>query len=123
MAGKSNYSVEVEDTVIEEKRLDSKAKEDNESFSNRRMYMKADKIDIKSWDIQLEKHLNKVLSREAQKQKRKEEWEIDSSKLDLRYVIDHGTYGTVYRGVYEGQDVAGNLSICSFLPRIAMFGL
>ncbi|CAN6556136.1 unnamed protein product [Malus baccata var. baccata] len=35
-----------------------------------------------------------------------EEWEIDLAKLDIRNVIAHGTYGTVYRGAYDSQDVA-----------------
>ncbi|KAM1341205.1 hypothetical protein ACFX2F_005690 [Malus domestica] len=35
-----------------------------------------------------------------------EEWEIDLGKLDIRHVIVHGTNGTVYRGAYDGQDVA-----------------
>ncbi|TYI00553.1 hypothetical protein ES332_A11G142000v1 [Gossypium tomentosum] len=36
----------------------------------------------------------------------KEEWEIDLAKLDIRNVIAHGTYGTVYRGLYDTQDVS-----------------
>ncbi|XP_026384332.1 serine/threonine-protein kinase STY13-like isoform X3 [Papaver somniferum] len=35
-----------------------------------------------------------------------EEWEIDLSKLRIKNVIANGTYGTVYKGVYDGQDVA-----------------
>ncbi|KAM0995639.1 hypothetical protein ACFX13_005796 [Malus domestica] len=35
-----------------------------------------------------------------------EEWEIDLAKLDLRHVLAVGTNGTVYRGAYDGQDVA-----------------
>ncbi|KAI3995064.1 hypothetical protein MKX01_020836 [Papaver californicum] len=35
-----------------------------------------------------------------------EEWEIDLSKLSMKDVIAHGTYGVVYKGVYDGQDVA-----------------
>ncbi|PQQ16929.1 Serine/threonine-protein kinase STY8 [Prunus yedoensis var. nudiflora] len=42
----------------------------------------------------------------VKKHKKMEEWEIDLSKLDIRHVIAHGTYGTVYRGAYDGQDVA-----------------
>uniref|UniRef100_A0A0D9Y045 non-specific serine/threonine protein kinase n=1 Tax=Leersia perrieri TaxID=77586 RepID=A0A0D9Y045_9ORYZ len=36
----------------------------------------------------------------------REEWEIDPSKLVIRYAIAQGTLGTVHRGVYDGQDVA-----------------
>ncbi|KAM0998872.1 hypothetical protein ACFX2I_005697 [Malus domestica] len=46
-----------------------------------------------------------------------EEWEIDLAKLDIRHVIAHGTYGTVYRGAYDGQDVAG--FVC--MPKFSMF--
>ncbi|CAL5324562.1 unnamed protein product [Camellia sinensis] len=37
---------------------------------------------------------------------KREEWEIDLAKLDIKNAIAHGTYGTVYRGTYDGQDVA-----------------
>lgn len=74
-------------------------------------YFRADKIDFKSWDIQLEKHLSRVWSRERERSNPvKEEWEIELAKLDLKCVVAHGTYGTVFKGVYDGQDVAGNES-------------
>lgn len=79
------------------------------SFSRPEMFIRADKFDLKSLDIQLEHKLSKVwinsgcLSQKGSKQ----EWEIDPSKLNIRYVVAKGTYGTVYRGIYEGQDVAG----------------
>ncbi|PIA31675.1 hypothetical protein AQUCO_04900166v1 [Aquilegia coerulea] len=79
------------------------------SISNKDVFFRADKIDLKSLDIQLEKHLSRVWSRDKETTKPKEEWEIDLSKLDIRHVIAHGTYGTVYRGVYDGQDVAVKL--------------
>lgn len=41
--------------------------------------------------------------------RQKEVWEIDHSKLVLKNMIARGTYGTVYRGVYDGQDVAVKL--------------
>ncbi|XP_054817807.1 serine/threonine-protein kinase STY13-like [Prosopis cineraria] len=108
MAEKLNDTVEddaVEKPDSKEKKLSSKVKEKSASFNDRGICVRADKIDFKDWDCQLDKHLNKVLSREATR-KRKEDWEIDSSKLDIRRAIDHGAYGTVYRGVYDGQDVA-----------------
>ncbi|KAL6540775.1 Serine threonine-protein kinase [Orobanche minor] len=77
------------------------------SRSNKEMCIRADKIDLKNWDVQLEKHLSRAWSRERELvQTRKEELEIESGKLDLRYLIAHGTYGTVYRANYDGQDVA-----------------
>lgn len=84
-----------------------KAKDDLGSISEKNMYFRADKIDFKSWDVQLEKHLSRVWSREREAYIRKEEWEFDLCKLDIRYLIAHGAYGTVYRGAYDGQDVAG----------------
>ena len=79
------------------------------NISSKDMIFRADKIDLKSLDIQLEKHLSRVWSKDREVKTHKEEWEIELAKLDLRNVIAHGTYGTVYRGVYDGQDVAGNL--------------
>lgn len=81
------------------------------SFGSRDMFFRADKIDLKSLDIQLEKQLTKVLNKEKDggPQRVKEEWEIDPSKLEIRYVVAQGTYGTVYRGTYDGQDVAVKL--------------
>ncbi|KAJ0982499.1 hypothetical protein J5N97_010754 [Dioscorea zingiberensis] len=74
------------------------------------MFFRADKIDLKSLDIQLEKKLNKVWSDKSGSARRpKEEWEIDVAKLDVRYVLARGTYGTVYRGSYDGQEVAVKL--------------
>ncbi|GAB4841635.1 hypothetical protein Ancab_022349 [Ancistrocladus abbreviatus] len=79
---------------------------DLESVSAKNMYFRADKIDFKSWDIQLESHLSRVWLKEREVSTKKEEWEINLSKLDIKSVIAHGTYGTVYKGVYDGQDVA-----------------
>lgn len=86
-------------------RLGSKAK-DLGSVSSKDMFFRADMIDFKNWDIQLEKHLSRVWSKDREVNKKKEEWEIELDKLDIRNVIAHGTYGTVYKGVYDGQDVA-----------------
>lgn len=84
-------------------------------ISSKDMIFRADKIDLKSLDMQLEKHLSRVWSRNPENQRPvEEEWEIDLAKLDLRHVIAQGTYGTVYRATYDNQDVAGNLS--SFFP-------
>ncbi|XP_071721264.1 serine/threonine-protein kinase 52-like [Rutidosis leptorrhynchoides] len=81
----------------------------SKELGNKDNFLRADKIDFKSWDVQLDKHLSRVWSRDRDNKEtntKKEEWEIDLAKLDIRNVIAHGTYGTVYRGVYDGQDVA-----------------
>lgn len=84
------------------------------SLSSKDMIFRADKIDLKSLDVQLEKHLSRVWSRNIDSQsnqtpKEKEVWEIDPSMLDIRYLVAQGTYGTVYRGTYNSQDVAVKL--------------
>ncbi|KAI3819354.1 hypothetical protein L1987_13183 [Smallanthus sonchifolius] len=82
--------------------LGSKSKELG-GDGNSDQFLRADKIDFKSWDVQLGKYLAKIWSK---KREIEEEWEIDLSKLDIKNVVAHGTYGTVYKGVYDGQDVA-----------------
>lgn len=82
------------------------------SLSSKDMIFRADKIDLKSLDLQLEKHLSRVWSRNTESlvdnsHKPKEVWEIDPSKLEIRYFVAQGTYGTVFRGTYDNQDVAG----------------
>ncbi|XP_028751440.1 serine/threonine-protein kinase STY13-like isoform X1 [Neltuma alba] len=76
------------------------------SQSSKDMIFRADKIDLKSLDAQLEKHLSKVWSRKSDQERPKEEWEIDLAKLNIRYAFAHGAYGTVYRGTYDNQEVA-----------------
>lgn len=78
-----------------------------ESHNSKDMIFRADKIDLKSLDVQLEKHLSRVWSRSTDPQKPKEVWEIDLSKLEIKYLVARGTYGTIYRGTYDKQDVAG----------------
>ncbi|XWS48155.1 hypothetical protein CRYUN_Cryun13aG0048600 [Craigia yunnanensis] len=100
-------------------------------------FVRADQIDLKSLDEQLERHLNRVWTSDNSKKKRDDdgddddrklrlapnstnkpatfvkkerlEWEIDTSKLIIKTVIARGTFGTVHRGIYDGQDVAVKL--------------
>ncbi|KAF3340601.1 putative plastidic glucose transporter 2 isoform X2 [Carex littledalei] len=82
------------------------------SFDGNDAYIRADKIDLTTLDIQLEKHYTKGWTKDkaasggGAPQGPREDWEIDPLKLEIRYVIAHGTYGTVYRGTYDGRDVA-----------------
>ncbi|KAJ8627015.1 hypothetical protein MRB53_020322 [Persea americana] len=94
----------IEKSNVGEGGLDSKVKGVG-SVSSKDMFIRADRIDLKSLDYQLEKHLSRVWSKEETRRP-KEVWEIDLSKLDIKNVIANGTYGTVYRGIYDGQDVA-----------------
>lgn len=101
-------------------------------------FVRADQIDLKSLDEQLERHLNRVLTLEKNKimrdpetnsnsinlstsnsttstsamtlsipKRHRQDWEIDPAKLIIKSVIARGTFGTVHRGMYDGQDVAG----------------
>lgn len=91
------------------------------SISSSDMIFRADKIDLKSIDLKLEQHLSRVWSRNLEtqnSQKPREVWEIDPSKLEIRYLVAQGTYGIVYRGTYDGQDVAGTLVQSSCLKAI-----
>lgn len=77
------------------------------SLSNKDMLVRADLIDFKKWDVQFEKQLTRNRSWSSEREAHvKQDWEIDLAKLDIRDVIAHGTYGTVYKGVYDGLDVA-----------------
>ncbi|XP_055831379.1 serine/threonine-protein kinase STY13-like [Solanum dulcamara] len=114
-------------------------------------FVRADQIDLKSLDEQLERHLIRARTMEKDKNKKKPqddssinyntftatvanhpttltsnpipslslfsssvprqryEWEIDPSKLIIKTVLARGTFGTVHRGIYDGQDVAVKL--------------
>lgn len=126
-------------------------------------FVRADQIDLKSIDEQLERHLSKVLTIEKKKRseggeedaaahdhvhttsataspkfshassaarvnfkKKKQDWEIDPSKLIIKTVIARGTFGTVHRGVYDTQDVAGQFYLLFwrvfFIKKIEFLG-
>ncbi|XP_062209026.1 serine/threonine-protein kinase STY13-like [Phragmites australis] len=74
------------------------------------MYVRADKIDLKNLDVQLDRTRSKVWlenQRSASPRPRPLlEWEVDLAKLDIQNQIAHGTFGVVYRGTYDGHDVA-----------------
>ncbi|KAF6157365.1 hypothetical protein GIB67_004303 [Kingdonia uniflora] len=77
-------------------------------------FVRADQIDLKSLDEQLERHLSRVRTMEKKREDpreriTREEWEIDPSKLIIKTVIARGTFGTVHRGIYDGLDVAVKL--------------
>lgn len=71
--------------------------------------VRADQIDLRSLDEQLDGLFARLPTRALDTGTPREEWEIDLSKLELKNVVAHGTYGTVYRGTYDNQDVAVKL--------------
>jgi len=94
-------------------------------------FVRADQIDLKSLDEQLERHLSRAWTMEKRKEEasaganqrgvggrqhslrpRREDWEIDPAKLVVKGVIARGTFGTVHRGIYDGHDVAGTNFAC-----------
>ncbi|KAH0455804.1 hypothetical protein IEQ34_015836 [Dendrobium chrysotoxum] len=78
------------------------------SFGRKDMFFRADKIDLKSLDIQLAKQLKNTWCKHTVDMPGNQ-WEIDLSKLELRYELARGTYGIVYKGIYDGRDVAVKL--------------
>uniref|UniRef100_A0ACD5TD99 Uncharacterized protein n=1 Tax=Avena sativa TaxID=4498 RepID=A0ACD5TD99_AVESA len=83
-------------------------------------FVRADQIDLKTLDEQLERHLVRAWTMEkpppprkdpdgAGEHKRREDWEADPARLLVSQVIARGTFGTVHRGVYDGIDVAVKL--------------
>ncbi|KAK4721268.1 hypothetical protein R3W88_011501 [Solanum pinnatisectum] len=71
------------------------------------------KTDLKRMDEQLERHLDKLFSKGCDESKKlevtkKQEWELDPTKLkvNVNNLIAEGAYGSVYKGVYNGQQVA-----------------
>lgn len=115
-------------------------KENNNNNNNNDGFVRADQIDLKSLDEQLERHLSRAWTMEKNKKKQPEfedsvtaaaaasavtvsakgskkerqEWEIDPSKLLVKGILARGTFGTVHRGVYDGIDVAGEGFIFHF---------
>ncbi|KAL6960616.1 hypothetical protein U1Q18_038380 [Sarracenia purpurea var. burkii] len=92
-------------------------KEGNDGF------VRADQIDLKRLDEQLQRHLSRAWTMEKKKKEEqqeeqqqvsrrptiRQEWEIDPSKLIIKSVIARGSFATVHRGVYDAQDVAVKL--------------
>ncbi|XP_042952548.1 serine/threonine-protein kinase STY8-like isoform X2 [Carya illinoinensis] len=95
-------------------------------------FVRADQIDLKSLDEHLDRawtmDKNKkkeehetfnrsssnsvavnIISTAGTMKKERPEWEIDPAKLVIKAVIARGTFGTVHRGIYDGQDVAVKL--------------
>nr|XP_009589903.1 serine/threonine-protein kinase STY13-like [Nicotiana tomentosiformis] len=71
-------------------------------------------IDLRRMDEQLQKHLDRVFSNpkccESEEPKvqviKKEEWEFDCKNIKVESLIGQGAYGSVYKGVYNGKEVA-----------------
>ncbi|PHT97836.1 hypothetical protein BC332_33241 [Capsicum chinense] len=70
-------------------------------------------IDLRRMNEQLDKHLARIFSEnnkkgfeECEVTKVVEEWELDPKKLKISKFIAEGAYGSVYKGVYDGKQVA-----------------
>ena len=106
-ARESNGFLRVKQSDSENGDLMSKLKGKG-SLSSKEFMLRADQIDLKSLDIRLEQKLNnKIWCKPMDTGYPKEEWEIDLPKMELKHLVAHGTYGSVYRGTYDNQDAAG----------------
>lgn len=85
-----------------EKAAAANEEEKENSCSN---YVRADKINLADLDAAL----NRISKGKTPERYKKAEWEIDLGKLVLKSIIARGTYGTVYKGVFDGQAVAVKL--------------
>ncbi|CAJ1977181.1 unnamed protein product [Sphenostylis stenocarpa] len=94
-----------ESGVSPKKGLEAEVLNSKENLSGKNMIFRTEKIDLRSLDVMLEKHLTKIFTKGIAK-RHKEAWEIDLAKLDLHYSVAKGTYGTVYKGTYDSKDVA-----------------
>lgn len=86
------------------------------------VFVRADEIELESLDVAVEKQaLTKALLLRKQQQvggelrgRPMEPWEIDLAKLEISEQVKQGQFGTVFRGTYDGRDVA---SIHTYLSR------
>ncbi|KAM6541283.1 hypothetical protein CsatB_005730 [Cannabis sativa] len=81
-------------------RVEESFRDDNNKF------VRADTINLRTFGVELEKMNYNVSWSKELKFHKKEEWGIELFKLKLIREIAKGTYGIVYKGVYDGQDVA-----------------
>lgn len=106
MEGGQDYDVATGSEKVIARGEDAGKSVDNEekekSSSN---YVRADKINLADLDAAL----NRITKGKTPERRKKEEWEIDLSKLVLKTIVARGTYGTVYKGSFDGQDVAVKL--------------
>ncbi|PNT77202.1 hypothetical protein BRADI_1g59136v3 [Brachypodium distachyon] len=76
------------------------------------MLVRADSMELERLDVELEKQaLAKalLLRKKLETASSMEPWEIDLGKLDITQQIKQGHFGTVFRGTYNGRDVAVKL--------------
>ncbi|KAK7343606.1 hypothetical protein VNO77_12484 [Canavalia gladiata] len=76
------------------------------NLSGKNIIFRADNIDLKSLDAELDRHLSRLFTSSIEAKRPKEQWEVDLTKLELLHVIAKGAYGTVFKATYDNQDVA-----------------
>ncbi|XP_024384828.1 serine/threonine-protein kinase 52 [Physcomitrium patens] len=75
--------------------------------------VRADLVNLADLDTALNRVHNKlpnsIETASAEPPAPPEEWEINPREITLKHMIARGTFGTVHKGVYKGQDVAVKL--------------
>lgn len=117
-SGEADKSVEI-GSDLKPKPVDSKlGGVGSRSAGEGQQYFRADTLDFSKWDLHMgQSSTSAAVKPDATRAPAPamQEWEIDLSKLDMKHVLAHGTYGTVYRGVYAGQEVAGPSNLRALL--------
>eukprot|EP00249_Psilotum_nudum_P031573 c4585_g2_i1 orf=180-917(+) len=72
-------------------------------------YVPQDNANLAEMDAPLEKHLSRSWNVDIEARRQGEDWEVDLRRLVLKNIVARGTFRTVYRGIFNEQDVAVKL--------------